>query len=412
MKTTLIRLIVAFAVLTASQNVALAETPVAKVGNRVITLEELQKSLNSTPYGMPKTNTIDPGSLDVMNKMLGELINAELLYDEAQSEKIRKTDEFRLEVAQHKKDLLSSLYREKVLEENVTDDPAIAEKYAKEKSVSMESAKALLRVEKRKRAVADESLRLFSRYSVHFSPLAARQPSTLKDRDMLVHATTFKIRFRDVKPLVQDMGSKKGLLDLLAQCVEVELFAARALETGMVKEKKYQTEMATFEKNLAVTLHRGNLEKKFKPTPNDIDAWIKKNEYLRFKPQKAEVLMIVVKTEAEASKLREEALKGGNFYEMAVNNSIAPNAQMNAGRVGPVTIGERPYNSVDNALLKLKPGEITPPLKGDKGYGIFKLLDISPREIQGGAEVRAQAEAQGRLKPAATVAYYFIGTLH
>jgi parvulin-like peptidyl-prolyl isomerase len=102
--------------------------------------------------------------------------------------------------------------------------------------------------------------------------------------------------------------------------------------------------------------------------------------------------MIVTKTEAEAEKVKGEALNGGNFYELAVNNSIAPNAKMNAGRIGPIVIGDRPYNSVDEALIAMKPGEVTKPLKGDKGYTIFKLLDITPRELRNGAEIREQAE--------------------
>lgn len=368
-----------------------AGTPLAKVGSRLITMEELKKNLNSTPYGMPGGATVDPGSRDVMARMLGELINAELLYIEASASKVGEGAEFKSEADRHRRELLAYKYRDRLLEK-IKEDAAAVKKYADEKSVSVESAKAMIVNERRKKVVADESAALFDRYKVRYSPLVAKgRLESLKDDDVLVTASAFKISCHEIRPLMEHAGDKNGLLDVLAQIVEREMFAARGTETGLDKEKGFLADEESFERDLAVATLRSELENKFKPGSREVEEYLAKNTHLRLKPRKAEVLMIVAKTEAEAKGVRDEALNGGNFFELAVNHSIAPNARINAGRINPLTIGDRPYNSIDKAILALKPGEITRPVKGDKGYAIYKLVAITPEEIQSGAEMREEA---------------------
>lgn len=371
---------------------AYAETALAKVGSRLITMEELQKTLNSTPYGMPRGKAIDPGSREVMGRMLGELINAELLYNESLTTKIREKADYKRETDRHRKDLLAYLYRERLIDSKIKDDPGAVKKYADANSVSIESARAMMRNEKRKKILADESSRLFDHYKVRYSPIVAKGGlDRLKDDALLVSSSIFKIHFRDIKPMFQTLENKNALLDILAQSVQVDIFAARAMETGLDKDRNFLADAESYGRDLSVALLREELINKFNPKPKEIEDYIAKNEQLRYKPRKAEILMIVTKTEAEAKKIRGDALNGGNFFELAANNSIAPNTKINVGRVGSIMIGERPYNSIDKALLAVKPGEITKPIKGDKGYSIFKLVSIAPAEIQSGAEMREQA---------------------
>ncbi|MBI3580540.1 MAG: peptidylprolyl isomerase [Nitrospinae bacterium] len=363
----------------------------AKVGSRLITMEELQKTLNSTPYGMPRGKAIDPGSRDVMARMLGELINAELLYHEAAALKVRERAEFKIEAGKHRKELLADKYRDGLLEK-ITADPAVVKKYAKEKSVSPESAKAMIVNERRKKAEADESAALFERYKVRYSPIVVKgSPDSLRDDDLLVTASAFKISYLELKPLMERVGDKNGLLDVLAQMVEREMFAARATEAGLDKDKDFLADEEGFERDLAVATLRTELENRFKPGSREVSEYLSHHGGLKFKPRKVEVLMIVAKTEEEANAIRREALNGANFYELAANRSIAPNARANAGRIGPMMMGEHPYNSVEKAILRLNPGEITSPIKGDKGYAIYKLISITPEEVRSGAEMREEA---------------------
>ncbi|MBI5748259.1 MAG: peptidylprolyl isomerase [Nitrospinae bacterium] len=372
-----------------------AETFVAKVGERVITMEELQRVLNSTPYAMPDAKiTPDSENKKLIVQILSEIIDSELLYNEAVSLKIHKNIEFQKEVNMHRKSLLADIYRRQFLAKSVKDNPEAVKKYVKEKGVSEKMAKTIIQGEGRGKFILNESSRLFDLYKVQYSPLLAKTDiSNLKDDDLLVSSTAFNIYFRDIKDVLSELGNtKNGLIDLLSQFVEVELFAFQALKEGFDKDEKFINILSEYKKNLAVVMYREQLKKKFLPDDNKIEAFIKGNSYLRFKSQTANVLLIVTMTEKEAVDIRDKAIKGYNFYELAMKNSIAPNAKANAGRIDPIIIGEHPYTSIDGALLGIKPGEITLPIKGDKGYSIFKLTDISPRELKNNEEIKTSAK--------------------
>ena len=370
-----------------------ADTPIAKVAGRTITVEELQKTLNSTPYGMPSPNTPTPAGRELMLKMLAEIISAELLHGEAVSLDIAATEGFKTEAGRYRKSMLADMYRKKLFAKAVIDDAEALKKYAKENSIPEEAAQALLQNKKRKTLVADESARLFDLYKVQYSPSVAKDDiNKFKDDHRLVSSSAFDINYGDIKNILKEFGNtKNGLLSLLAQSVELELFAAEAKGQGMDKNPSFIADMADFEKNLLIASHRENLNKTFLPRPEETKDFLSKNRYLRVKPRTANVLMVVTNTEKEAANVRKKVQNGGNFYEMAIDVSIAPDAKVTAGRVNPIVIGEHPYTSIDKALLALKPGEISKPIKGDKGYSIFKLMDISPKEARSDSEMKEYA---------------------
>lgn len=360
---------------------AVADEPAAKVGDRIITIEELRKTVNSTPYALPNGAPATASQKVLVMEVLGNMIDAELLYGDAAKQGVPASAEFADEMNQHQRSKLASLYRTKVLDAVAVDDNDIA-RFAQEKKIKAEAAKALLIKDRRRNAVENESARLFDSYAVKYVPTIATAPlSSFTDDDILVSSKSFSIYFKDIKKPLSEMGnSKNALMILLAQSVEEELFAAAARDAGLDADNDYKNEMAGNGRILAIVIHRRNLEKRFIPADKEVNAFIKKNGHLRYKPQTAEVLLIVAKSKTEAEALRQRALKGESFYALATEHSIAPNAGINAGRIDPVRIGEHPYSSIDETLMKMKPEEITQPIKGDKGYSLFKLLSITPRE--------------------------------
>ncbi|MBI4456629.1 MAG: peptidylprolyl isomerase [Acidobacteria bacterium] len=375
---------------------ASAQTPLVKVGGRVITMEELRRVVNSTPYAMPDAK-IQPSSNQkrATLQILGEIIDSELLYQEAIASKIELRTDLRNEIDRYAKSLLADAYRQRLFAKIRRSTNAIA-RYSGEKHVSEEAAKALLQNEERRKVLTREKERLFDFYQVKYYPILAKtEIAGLKAAELLVSSAAFKIYFSDMQDALADSGNtKSALLDLLAQAVEVELFAAEAKKGGLDQDKKFISDAAEYGKNLTIVVHRKELEKKYRPNNGEIEAFVRENEYLRFKPQRADVLLIVARAEKEAASIRERALKGENFYRLAMDRSIAPNARINSGRIDPVIIGDHPYTSVEKALLDIKPGEITKPIKGDKGYSIFKLMAISPKELKSADELRRSVTRQ------------------
>lgn len=380
------------ALLLALPSFASADEPAANVGSRIITIEELRKTVNSTPYALPNGVPATTSQKVLVMEVLGNMIDAELLYGDAVKQGVPASAEFAGEMNQHQRAHLAGLYRNKVIDAVAVDDNEIAQ-FAKEKKIKAEAAKALLIKDRRRNAIENESGRLFDLYAVKYVPtIATAALSSFTDTDILVSSKAFSIYFKNIKGPLAEMGnSKNALMDLLAQSVEEELFAAAARDAGLAADKDYKEELAGNSRILAIVIHRRNLEKRFIPAEKEVNAFIKKNGHLRYKPQTAEVLLIVAKSMPEAEALRQRALKGESFYALATEHSIAPNAGINAGRIEPVRIGEHPYSSVDETLMKMKPEGITPPIKGDKGYSLFKLLSITPREKRDAEDLKKAA---------------------
>ncbi len=103
----------------------------------------------------------------------------------------------------------------------------------------------------------------------------------------------------------------------------------------------------------------------------------------------------VAKDEAARDKIaaiRDRAVKGEDFVTLVTEASEA-GTKANGGIVGPILVEEL-APAVGAAVEKLKPGEITEPLRLGNGYRIFKLEARTAAEIEAFDKVRTQI-AQG-----------------
>jgi len=84
-------------------------------------------------------------------------------------------------------------------------------------------------------------------------------------------------------------------------------------------------------------------------------------------------LHILVKTEAEAKDVLAQLNSGKDFSELAKEKSIDPNAKR-GGDLGKIHRGDL-LPELDDAIRKLKPGQISDVIKSELGYHIFKRLE-------------------------------------
>jgi len=89
---------------------------------------------------------------------------------------------------------------------------------------------------------------------------------------------------------------------------------------------------------------------------------------------------------AKAEAARARITAGEDFGKVAADVSDAP-SKANAGLIGPIN-----RNELAPALLKLleewKPGEVTRPLRGSRGYQIIKLESVTSSDVQSFDQVR------------------------
>jgi peptidyl-prolyl cis-trans isomerase C len=173
---------------------------------------------------------------------------------------------------------------------------------------------------------------------------------------------------------------KKAMLDNLirSEAVVLEAEKEKLDEVPLFKSrmKLYRVELLVqdyFAKNVQPTISM---------TDEEIDAVIKENPAL----QPGETLHmkeIMVKTEKEAEAIYEELKKGADFSKMAVDKSKA-DTRVNGGTMRPVTKGILP-KPLEEVAFSLKKGEISKPIKTEKGVYILYMIDRkekTPEELE------------------------------
>jgi parvulin-like peptidyl-prolyl isomerase len=117
----------------------------------------------------------------------------------------------------------------------------------------------------------------------------------------------------------------------------------------------------------------------------DIDSYFKAHSKDFTKPLQVHVRQIVVKSEEDALAVRSELLKGGDFAKIAMEKSVAPEAQK-GGDLGFFGEGQMPQEF--DVVFKMKAGEISYPVKTPYGYHIFKLIEKQEARKMGPLEIK------------------------
>lgn len=93
-------------------------------------------------------------------------------------------------------------------------------------------------------------------------------------------------------------------------------------------------------------------------------------------PERVRVRQIVTDSKEKSQEIYTRLLAGENFAKIAVNHSQSPD-RARGGDLGYFAKGTYPKVFDDNCF-KLKKGELSPVVKSEYGYHIFKLLDRKP----------------------------------
>ncbi|MBU0506938.1 peptidylprolyl isomerase [bacterium] len=108
-------------------------------------------------------------------------------------------------------------------------------------------------------------------------------------------------------------------------------------------------------------------------SPAEIRAYYHKYRDDFVVSERVRARQIVTDTLEKARDVHARLLNGENFAKIAVNHSLSPD-RTQGGDLGFFAKGSLP-KEFDETCFKLKKGEISPIVKSDYGYHIFKLLD-------------------------------------
>lgn len=82
---------------------------------------------------------------------------------------------------------------------------------------------------------------------------------------------------------------------------------------------------------------------------------------------------LLVKTEDEAKKLREEIVNGKDFAQVAMEVSLCPSSR-NGGDLGYFSKGQM-VKEFEDAAFSMEVGEVSNPIKTQFGYHLIYLTD-------------------------------------
>lgn len=129
-------------------------------------------------------------------------------------------------------------------------------------------------------------------------------------------------------------------------------------------------------------------------TDDEVRSWLEENpEFMQSRPERVRASQIVVKTEEEARKIREELQKGAPFAELATRHSLSPDARV-GGDLGWFARGEMPP-PFDEVCFRLAPGRISDVVESAYGFHVFLVQEKeASREV---AESERFKEAEARI---------------
>ena len=154
---------------------------------------------------------------------------------------------------------------------------------------------------------------------------------------------------------------------------------------------------ATLEEDIRSQLLTEGIYKKVttdaKVTDADLKSYYEKNRSTYTVPESRSVRHILVKTKADADRIRAELVNGGDFAALAKANSIDPGSKDAGGKL-TVSKGQT-VAPFDKAAFSLDTNELSQPIKTQFGYHLIQpLADVKPGSVTPFAQVKDQIRTQ------------------
>jgi len=174
---------------------------------------------------------------------------------------------------------------------------------------------------------------------------------------------------KEIEEFIKRLGGKKNFQYFLySQGINEEIFKRR-IEFQILLKKL--------------------LKKRIQVKEEEMKDFFKRNREKFQHPELVKVRRVVVRTEEEAKEILKELQEGKDFSEVAFHKSIDPETRSQGGDMGYVPV-ERLWPELEEMVITMKKGEISPVIPTRFGFAIIKLEDRKPAEKRTYSEVREE----------------------
>ncbi|MBI5099964.1 MAG: peptidylprolyl isomerase [Nitrospirae bacterium] len=178
----------------------------------------------------------------------------------------------------------------------------------------------------------------------------------------------------------QFMG-KEGKEKFLEELIKRELVYQDAKKMKLSNDPEYTEKVKEFEKMTLISLVlKKEVEEKAKVDDAEVREFFNKNAEKFTIGTKVRASHILVDTEDQGKKIRERIRKGESFAKMAETLSKDKGSAIKGGDLGYFGSGQM-VPEFEQAVMGLKIGEISEPVKSRFGYHIIQLTDVKKGEI-------------------------------
>lgn len=213
--------------------------------------------------------------------------------------------------------------------------------------------------------------------------------------------------------LTEEIALDKGALDQRVQEIQKQYKSTREFEKATGKEGVSGVRASLYREMLSIKAEQVAVDAKVKISDEEVSAYYEANKssYMRPRQFKASHIMIKVdpssnkeerdKLQKKAQDLADRARKGEDFYDLAYYNSD-DRTKFVGGDLGYFHEGQT-AKEFETTLLKMKPGEISDPVRSLGGYHVIKLVEVNePRlfnfeEVKDKIKKNLQDKMRGRI---------------
>ena len=362
---------------------------IARVGDQAITFNEINTMINSAAIiGLSMPELGSPERDTVRLTLLDKLISANLLYLDAKQKGVDQDPEYQKAVDAFRDAILVNLYRSKHLVGDIEVSEEDIQKFYSnnidESTELSEELKAGIEATIRKNRVKERTSTMRSRLREgHESSIVVNDLDPAEDQirssdDVVAKLDGVAITWGEVKPSLQrvpTLNSTQARIEELEKIIDNRIMAQKAKEVRLENDPVYQARIGEFSKTRLINLHRGQLIDSWNPGADEVKEYYDKHKDQIIVKEVRKIQMLVVETEEEAEKLKQQIeSKAITFHKAVADHSIVEDAKKTLGQMGWVSEGSG-FPELDKETFMLEAGEIGGPVKSPAGWHLVRVLD-------------------------------------
>ncbi len=377
---------------------------IARVGDQVITFNELNTTLNSSAMvglSIPALGSPERGT--VMITLLDKVISANLIYLDAKAKGTDRLTSYTEDVNRFEDAILASLYKNKVLigdiqvgetevlhyyntqtsnESELTDDVKLAIESMLRKQ-KLEELKATMR----------ERLRENVEVVINEKVLSPEYDDKRSDADVVASYDAHRITWGQVKDFMKGadqraarasfyVDNEEERLKRLERFIDNAVMALKGRSAGLENDPAYIKRTAEYRKTRLINEHRNGLVHNWNPSDDQLMSYFVDNMDSITVPEMRKIQMVVVATKEEADSIKAQIDKGEiTMYQAAQQYSIDPNAKRTLGDMGWVRQGSG-FEGLDEFTFSLEPEVVSSPVESPAGWHLVKVLDVTDAQFE------------------------------